>query len=44
MSRHENAEQNHNVKAANRYFENEAKLKYFETTVTNQNLIHGKLS
>jgi hypothetical protein len=39
LSRHQNAEQNHYIKIANRCFENVAQLKYLETTVRNQNLI-----
>jgi hypothetical protein len=39
MTLHQNAGQ----KIANRFFENVAKLKYFGTTVTNQNLIHEKI-
>jgi hypothetical protein len=39
LSRHQNAEQNHDVKIANRSFENMAQFKYFGTTVTNQKLI-----
>jgi hypothetical protein len=38
MYYHENAGKNHNIKIANRPFENVVKFKYFETTVTNQNL------
>jgi hypothetical protein len=36
---HQNAGQNHNVKIAERYFENVAQFKYFRMTVVNQNLI-----
>jgi hypothetical protein len=43
LSRHQNAEQNHNIKIVNRYFENVAQLKYLETTVTNQNLIQQEI-
>jgi hypothetical protein len=37
MSYHQNAGQDHNIKAGNRSFENVAKLKYFGMTVTNSN-------
>jgi hypothetical protein len=33
-------EENHNVKTADRYFENLAQFKFLGMTVTNQNLIH----
>jgi hypothetical protein len=39
MSRHQNAGQYHNMKTANRFFENVAQLKYLGITITNQNLI-----
>jgi hypothetical protein len=39
LSRHQNAEKNHNIKIANRPSENPAKFKYLGTTVTNQSLI-----
>jgi hypothetical protein len=35
--------ENHDIGVANRPLEKMAKLKYFEETVTNQNLIHEKL-
>jgi hypothetical protein len=40
LSRHQNEGQIHNMKIANRFFENAAQFKYFGTTVTNQNLTH----
>jgi hypothetical protein len=36
MSRHQNAGQNRNIKIANRFFENVAKIKYLGTTVTSE--------
>jgi hypothetical protein len=39
LSRRQNAEQNQDIKTANRCFENVAQFKYFGTTVKNQNLI-----
>jgi hypothetical protein len=39
LSLHQNAGQIHDIKIANRLFENVAEFIYLETTVTNQNLI-----
>jgi hypothetical protein len=39
LSCHQNAEQNHDIKIANRCFENVVQFRYLGTTVTNQNLI-----
>jgi hypothetical protein len=41
LSRHQNADQNQDIKIANRLFENVSEFKYLGTTVTNQNLIQG---
>jgi hypothetical protein len=35
LYRHQNAEQNYNIKIANRYFENVVQFKYSVTTITN---------
>jgi hypothetical protein len=43
MSRHQNAEQNHNIKIGDRSFENVAQFKYLGTTITNQNLIQEEI-
>jgi hypothetical protein len=43
LSRHQNAGQNHDLKIANRVFENIAQFKYLGTTVTNQNLIQKEI-
>jgi F0F1-type ATP synthase alpha subunit len=44
MYHHQNAGQNHNIKTANRSFENVVKFKYLGTIVTNQQrLIHEKI-
>jgi hypothetical protein len=40
MSHHQNAGKNHNIKIANRSFENVAVFRYLGMTITNQNLIH----
>jgi hypothetical protein len=38
-SRHQNAGQNHNIKIANRTFENVTQFKYLGITLTHENLI-----
>jgi hypothetical protein len=38
-----NAEQNHDLKIANRCFENVAQFGYVATTITNQNLIQEEI-
>jgi hypothetical protein len=43
LSRHQNAGQNHDIKVANRCFENVAQFNYLGTTVTNQNLIQEEI-
>jgi hypothetical protein len=43
MSHHQNAGQNHNIKIANRSYENVPKFRYLGMTVTNQNLIHEEM-
>jgi hypothetical protein len=44
MSHHQNAGQNHDIKIANRYFENVAEFRYLGTTETNQNVIHEEIN
>jgi hypothetical protein len=44
LSHHQNAGPNHDIKIANRCFENLAQFRYLATTVTNQNLIHEKIT
>jgi hypothetical protein len=39
LSRHQNVDQNQDIKIANRSFGNVSQFKYLGTTVTNQNLI-----
>jgi hypothetical protein len=39
-SRHQNEEEDHNIRIADKFFEFVAKSKYFGTTTTNQNLIN----
>jgi hypothetical protein len=43
LSRHQNAGQIHDIKIANRCFENVAQFKYSETRATNQILILEKI-
>jgi hypothetical protein len=45
LSRHENAEQNHDIriKMVNRCFEIVAKFRYLGTTVTNENLFQEEI-
>jgi hypothetical protein len=43
MSRHPNSGQNQNIRIANETFQNVAKFKYLETTLTNQNDIHDEI-
>jgi hypothetical protein len=42
MSHHQNSGQNQNIRIANESFENVAKFKYLEITLTNQNDIHDE--
>jgi hypothetical protein len=43
LSRHQNAGQSHDIKTANRSFENVAQFRYLGKTVTNQNLIQEEI-
>jgi hypothetical protein len=43
LSHHRNAGQNHDIKVANRCFENVAQLRYLGTTITNRNLIQEEI-
>jgi hypothetical protein len=43
ISRHQNSGQNQNIRTANESFENVAKFRYLETTLTNQNDIHDEI-
>jgi hypothetical protein len=43
LSHHQNVEQIHDIKRANRCVENVAQVKYLGTTVTNQSLIQGEI-
>jgi hypothetical protein len=43
LSRHQNAGQNHNVKIANRCFDNVAQFRYLGTTVINENFIQEEI-
>jgi CelD/BcsL family acetyltransferase involved in cellulose biosynthesis len=44
LSRHRNAEQNHDIKIANRCFENVGQFEYLGTTVTDQNFIQAEIN
>jgi uncharacterized membrane protein len=43
MSRHQNSEQNQNIRIANESFEKVEKFKFLGTTLTNQNDIHDEI-
>jgi hypothetical protein len=43
LSRHQNTGKNHNIRIANRSFENVTQFKYLGTTVTNQNLFKEEI-
>jgi ribosomal protein S2 len=43
LSHHQNVGQNHDLKIANRCFENVVQFRYLGTTVTNQNLIQEEI-
>jgi hypothetical protein len=43
LSCHQNTGQNHDIKIANRCFENVAQFRYLRTTVTNQNPIQEEI-
>jgi ribosomal protein S2 len=43
LSRHQHAGKKHDIKIANRFFENVAQFKYLGTTITNQNLIQEEI-
>jgi hypothetical protein len=43
LSHHQNAGQNHDIKIANRCFENVAQFKYLGMTVANKNLIREEI-
>jgi hypothetical protein len=44
LSRHQNAEQNHDIKIGNRCFENVTQFRYLGTTISNQNLIQEEIN
>jgi sorting nexin-29 len=43
LPRHQNAEQTHDIRIANRHFENAAQFKHLGMTATNQNLIQEEI-
>jgi hypothetical protein len=43
LSRHQNAEQNHDIKICNRCFENVEQFRYLGTSTTNPNLIQEEI-
>jgi ribosomal protein S2 len=43
LSHHENVGQNHDIKIANRCFENVAQFRYLGMTLTNQNLLQEEI-
>jgi ribosomal protein S2 len=43
LSSHQNAGQNHDIKIANRCFQNVAQFRYFRMTITNLNLIQEEI-
>jgi hypothetical protein len=43
LSRYQNAGQNRDIETADRCFDNVAEFRYFETTITNQNLIKDEI-
>jgi hypothetical protein len=43
LSRHQNAEKNHDIKIGHRWFVNVAQFKYLGTTRTNENLIQEEI-
>jgi hypothetical protein len=43
MSHEQNAGQNHNMKIANKHFENVAAFRYLRIALTNQNLMHEEI-
>jgi hypothetical protein len=43
LPRHQHAGQNHDIKIADRCFENVAQLRYLGTAITNQNLTQEKI-
>jgi hypothetical protein len=43
LSRHQNVDQNRDLRIGDRWFENVSQFKYLETTVTNQNLMQDEI-